>query len=335
MKRKILSAFLFLALFLELMIPAVGTWHEEKISKTIPLDMISSFGIDSLQSNGALTDSILSKIAGTAPGYALEKVDFSAIFASQRDVESVSFTSIDLIMPIEKNVRVPSVASVQNLRSAAFAGSESELITALANPSIDVIIITASFSLTVSHAINHTLTFIPMGGTYAITAASGKVHFTINNQTTAISVTFSNIVLDGNDLGGGITIENSYVSINGAKIQNCADNGTCSGAAISAHNIVRDSNTNEFHVSGSLTINGGSFTDNQTDEGAIECLGPISIYGATIADNIGSGVLALNISEEGATAYFESVTVENNTADSMGGGLNLIGYTVVITGQPT
>ena len=306
-----------------------------KIVKTIPLDTISNFGLDSLKSNGAFDNYIRSMIAQANSEFTQTKVNCSALIASQANTAVEAASSMMRRAPIDRNVRIPSASSVQNLRSTALVSNASELSVALANSSISIILVTANITLTDALSINHTVIMMTAGSSFTITSASGKPHFLIQNQTTPMSVTFSNLVLDGNNLGGGIRIEDSNVSINGATIQNCAENGSCSGAAIVASNIARDSSTNEYHISGSLTINGGLFTDNAADAGAIECFGPISIYGATISDNTGSGVFALNISEEGATAYFESVTVEDNTADSMGGGLNLIGYTVVITGQTT
>lgn len=333
MKRKILSAMLSLAICVGLMIPAMGAQNEDQIVKTIPLDTISDFGLDSMKSNGAFDYYIRNMVAQADSEFTQAEVNRSSLIVSPANTAVESASSIAQCAPVDRNVRIPSVSSVQNLRSTALVSNASELSVALTNTSISIVLVTANITLTDALLINHTVIMMTTGSSFTITSASGKPHFLIQNQTTSMSVTFTNLVLDGNDLGGGIRVEDSNVSINGATIQNCADNGSCSGAAISAKNISRDSTTNEFHISGSLTINEGSFTDNQTNDGAIECFGPISIYGATISDNIGSGVLALNISEESATAYFERVTVENNVADSMGGGLNLIGYTVVITGQ--
>ena len=335
MKRKILSAMLSLAICVGLMIPAMGAQNEDQIVKTIPLDTISDFGLDSMKSNGAFDYYIRNMVAQADSEFAQAEANRSSLIVSPANTAVESASSIAQRAPVDRNVRIPSVSSVQNLRSTALVSNASELSVALTNTSISIVLVTANITLTDALLINHTVIMMTTGSSFTITSASGKPHFLIQNQTTSMSVTFANLVLDGNGLGGGIRIEDSIVSINGATIQNCADNGSCSGAAIVASNISRDSSTNEYHISGSLTINGGLFTDNAADAGAIESFGPISIYGATISDNTGSGVFALNISEEGATAYFESVTVEDNTADSMGGGLNLIGYTVVITGQTT
>ena len=299
---------------------------ESDVMHTVPEEQIKSF-YQYDTSRGTLVTEAREKITNIASDLVgNEEIDFSRLFASakQRNPESIRKAT----MNIDRTVRIPSVEAVRGLRSTSFVSNETELAAALADSTVTIIIITVSFPLTYTHSINRSLVFMTLGNSYTITAASGEEHFMIQNQSSPISVTFSNVVLDGNSLGGGIVINNSYVTINGANIQHCYD------SAISANNNARDPVTNVIQESGSLTINGGSFTYNLIDDGnTISSVGPISIYGATISHNNGNGVLALNLDESGSTAYFESVSICDNETESGGGGLHLLFYSVVITGQ--
>ena len=333
---------LTLAICLGTMIPAFGLSSESQkanieldlddkesgVLGTVPVDLIQSYcqfnlGSETLQSEAReKLNSQFPELAGSAD------IDFARLYASTK--QSVSEATRNAARNIDRSVQVPSVNSVRNINSTAIVSNESELIAALLDTSVTVIFVIANIQLTDARAMNRSLVIMAMNGSYTFTSASGKAHFLIQNQSAPISITFSNITLDGNNLGGGIVIENSDVTLNGVKIQNCAENGACSGNAIDASNIALDPVSNELQITGDLTLNLGELTDNEC--GGVSCTGPISIYGATISENSGPGVSAINLCEEGATAYFESVSITENESEIRGGGLFLWGYTVIITG---
>ena len=334
---------LTLAICLGMMIPAFGLSSESQkanieldlddkesdILGTVPVDLIQSYcqfnlGSETLQSEAReKLNSQFPELAGSAD------IDFARLYASTK--QSISEATRNATRNIDRSVQVPSVNSVRNINSTAIVSNESELIAALLDTSVTVIIVTTNIQLTDARAMNRSLVIMAMNGSKTIISPPGKPHFLIRNQSAPISITFIDTILDGNNLGGGIVIENSDVTLNGVKIQNCAENGACSGNAIDASNIALDPVSNELQITGDLTLNLGELTGNEC--GGVSCTGPISIYGATISGNSGSGVSAINLCEEGATAYFEGVSITGNESEIRGGGLFLWGYTVIITGK--
>ena len=342
MKKTIIAVMLTLAICLGTMIPAFGLSSESQkanieldlddkesgVLGTVPVDLIQSYCHFNLSSATLQSEALEKLNSQFLELVGSGDIDFARLYTSTK--KSISEATRNAARNIDRSVHIPSVNSVRNINSTAIVSNESELIAALLDTTVTVIIVIANIQLTDARAMNRSLVIMAMNGSYTFTSASGKAHFLIQNQSAPISITFSNIILDGNNLGGGIVIENSDVTLNNAIIQNCAENGVCSGNAIDASNIALDPVSNELQSTGDLTINFGSLTGNEC--GGVSCTGPISIYGATISENSGSGVSAINLCEEGATAYFESVSISENESEIRGGGLFLWGYTVIITG---
>ena len=224
-------------------------------------------------------------------------------------------------------VRIPSVSAVRGLMSTAIVCTETELEDALDDSTITVILLACNIALTQTHEIDHSVVIMALSGTKTITA--GYNHFEVNNQSTNIDITFGNVILDGNDVGGGIYIMDSYVTINNAVIQNC--NSSSSGT-IFASNIKWNSNVGHLVHTGHVTINGGELTDNAASNGAITVAGSLDVNGTDINHNQGRGITVLNISNQIAYVNLSNVKITNNTSTGAGGGIYLFATVTEITG---
>lgn len=211
--------------------------------------------------------------------------------------------------------------------------TEAKLIEALRDPSNNTICITQNISLTNPLVINRSVT-ITATSDLKIYAPAGMRHMIINNQSN-ITLGFSNVILDGNDLGGGIEINTSDVSISGAVIQKCSDNGDFDGGAIYATNVVFNSvdGVATATPSGSLTLSACEFDGNDTEGASIVSLGQFTASKISVLNNEdGSGITVMNLTDTSMTANLVDVIVQGNSSESFGGGINLARVTATITG---
>ena len=258
------------------------------------------------------------------PEYA-DLVDYDTIGSSSRNDQSMTSMQAKHI----PEIRIPSVSAVRGLMSTAIVYTETELEDALDNSTITIILLACDIALTQSHEIDHSVVIMALSGTKTITAASGYNHFEVNNQSTNIDITFGNVILDGDDVGGGIYILDSYVTINNPVIQNC--NSSSSGT-IFASNIKWNSNVGHLVHTGHVTINGGELTDNAASNGAITVAGSLDVNGTDINHNQGRGITVLNISSQIAYVNLSNVTITNNASTGAGGGVYLFATVTEITG---
>lgn len=258
------------------------------------------------------------------PEYA-DLVDYNTVGNFSRNDQSMTSMQAKRI----PEIRIPSVSAVRGLMSTAIVCTETELADALNDSAITVILLACNIALTQTHEIDHSVVIMALSGTKTITAASGYNHFEVNNQSTNIDITFGNVILDGNDVGGGIYILDSYVTINNAVVQNC--NSSSSGT-IFASNIKWDSNVGHLVHTGHVTINGGELTDNAASNGAITVAGSLDVNGTDINHNQGRGITVLNISSQIAYVNLRNVKITNNTSTGAGGGIYLFATVTEITG---
>jgi len=245
----------------------------------------------------------------------------------------------DEIFATEVIEAIESIASINlsslTRASIAYVTDFASLKVAIADSGVSIIVLLADIQLKETLEIDRDLTMLAISGS-VITAENQEGYlFLINGEN--ITLTFSNVILDGGCGYCGIYSNASNLTLVDAKIQNCVANGE--GGAI-------------FAV-GNLILEGGEFTNNNSYNGiggAICCGGTITVNGATITGNravgdgggiyaneviVNSGLISENyagINGGGIFAY-ESLkmyggTISGNVAYGNGGGISFgIHYT--------
>ena len=158
------------------------------------------------------------------------------------------------------------------------------------------------------------------GNTYTITRTNAYRHFNINANN--LTVRFQNVILDGNGVGGGITVaSNNSFTLDGAYIQNCFVTGnttTSRGAAIICAG------------QGKLTVKNSTFsgnsigTGNSNFGGAIYVARAFEATGCTFAENTardGGAVYAGGGTSAGYAVDIANCTFYKNTVNNQGGAL--------------
>lgn len=223
-----------------------------------------------------------------------------------------------------------SIAYVTN-----FAGLEA----AIADPSVSIIVLLADIQMDYTLTINRDLTMLAVPSSVIIPSPTAYLtlgHFAI--QGGDITLTFSNVTLDGGGSSGGIYSTADSLTLEEAVVQNCS------------------AGTSIVHaVSGCLFLNGGEFSNNYSSAGStIYCGGTIDIDGATVRNNthadvgtiwgefviMNSGLISENRAEVGGGIFGDTVVmsggvISNNEA-GVGGGIHagsLLMYGGVITGN--
>lgn len=205
---------------------------------------------------------------------------------------------------------------------------------ALADPTVTIIDVMNNFTLDDSLEITRDI-LIESGveGAVTITSAALARHFYIDDQA-SISVNFNNVILSGNYVSGGIDITDSYVTIDGAYIEDCYTENADGGGAILAINY--QSVNEEYVPSGTLTVTDSTFEGNEAliGGGAIASYGQLSISNSTITGNstekCGGGIMVINWTTSNVTATISGVTIDGNHADYLGGGVIVMGITATI-----
>lgn len=284
---------------------------------TVNVNKNAPLSVDQMQKIHEMVEQICPEFA--------DLVDYDTIRSFSRNDQSMTSMQAKRI----PEIRIPSVSAVRGLMSTAIVCTETELADALDDSTITVILLACDIALTQSHEIDHSVVIMALSGTKTITAASGYNHFEVNNQSTNTDITFGNVILDGDEVGGGIYILDSYVTINNAVIQNC--NSSSSGT-IFASNIKWDSNVGHLVHTGHVTINGGELTANAASNGAITVAGSLDVNGTDINHNQGRGITVLNISNQIAYVNLNNVKITNNTSTGVGGGISLFATVTEITG---
>jgi len=217
--------------------------------------------------------------------------------------------------------------------SIAYVTDFASLKAAIADSGVSIIVLLADVQLEESLYINRDLTILAIPG-FVITAKNQEGYlFLINGEN--ITLTFSNVILDGGGGYCGIYSNASNLTLVDAKIKNCVANGE--GGAI-------------FAV-GNLILEGGEFTNNNSYNGvggAIFCYGTVTVNGATISGNsavgqgggiyaneviVNSGLISGNKAGEGGgifvlgTLQMYGGTISENVAYN-GGGIYFLDYSV-------
>ena len=231
-----------------------------------------------------------------------------------------------------------NAAREEQTRAMADVSTYAALSSAIADPTVATIRVMNDIVMTDCLEITRDISFVSgVSGAVTLTAASAKRHFEIEEQSD-VDIVFSNVVLDGNNAGGGMDIVNSYVTISGAYITNCS--WTMGGAilAMNQHVVVYENNSHEIVHSGLVTINNSTFENNNSSlGGAIANLGIMRVYNSTLSENYaeesGGAIYALNLSNGSPVVTISNTTIGENEADYYGGGIFALGSTLNISGS--
>jgi len=205
-----------------------------------------------------------------------------------------------------------------NAAAIAFATDYATLKTAIDNKA-DTIIIMNDISLADVISITYDVTIASNGAT--IYPASGKFHFNVLNSSD-ITVTFQGVILDGNQICGGILTYANAI-IDGAVIKNCVSsgNGAIYGRGRLTLNNCEFINNRSTSYGGAvvatapLTVNNCVFTNNNAGAG-----GGGAIY-AEYTTSITSCTFTGNVAYKGGAIYFGW---ENSSSSSFSYQLTLL-----------
>lgn len=207
-------------------------------------------------------------------------------------------------------ISAPALAQESTTSNAAiaFATDYITLRTAIANQA-STIIIQNDIILQDSLSINYNVTLASYTEA-TLTSAAGKYHF--QASVSSITITFQNVILDGNSIGGGIYSPVSYLTLDGAIIQNCsslARNDIYGGAVYSQ---------------GWLGLYNCSIKNNSSYSagGGIYCL-QLNAIDCDVTNNTSANGGGVYIAHAGSVS---SCTFTNNTASSSGGKGGAIFY---------
>ena len=331
MKKKsvFFSLVLFAIIVFNCTIPTFATVHTE-----IKLDECDAFMRDELDENDALFQCINKNVFGSV----LDSLNPNLKDRGAKLYSDFSNNGLSRTMNT-KSESSHSKNTQVNSRSVRNVSNFAELSAALSDSTVYTINILNSFAMTSVLTISRDIDFINGSGNDFVTlTATGSRHFQIINQND-LYITFEDVVLDGDETGGGIDIFDSYVTIENACIQYCYTNNNDGGGAILAYNESYNPTTEETVPSGSLELIGGTFGWNSAEigGGSIASYGQLDVSNATISNSntakSGGGIMICNFSDYAISSTLKTVIVEDNTADLLGGGIVLAGVTATIQTQ--
>lgn len=219
-------------------------------------------------------------------------------------------------------------------RSSSTVYSYSQLCAALADSTVTDVLLGSDITLTDSLEIDHSVSIRSASIVQRRLITSGNWrHFEIEDQgspTNPIYLDFNNVVLDGDENGGGIHIIDSHVVIENAIMINCY---ASYGAAINAENVHYNSMTGFLEQLGSVELNNSYIADCQCNNAAISTHGSFNANGCTIEDNACGGLIAVNLSTTVAYINIADTVIQNNCATINGGGLSFITVRATISGS--
>lgn len=185
------------------------------------------------------------------------------------------------------------------------AGLQAEL-----NNGTEHITIGTSFALTGSLTINNATDYQVLidgpGVPITLTAATGQRHFNIA-ATGALHLTFDQIFLEGNGIGGGIHASGT-ATINNPEIDNCFLSATNEGGGIYATGVVR---IEGGHITNNRAARGGGIMNAENQSLTVvgtEVRGNQANYTATLGSGFAGGIG----SGQGGSLLVESCIVDGN-----------------------
>ena len=136
------------------------------------------------------------------------------------------------------------------------------------NPGVSIIVLLADIQMDYTLTINRDLTMLAVPSSI-ITSEGDTRHFYVEGDS--VTLTFSNVTLDGAGAGGGITSEATLLTLEDAVIKYCESKAH--GGAVGS--------------TGDLIINGGELRNNVAagSGGAIYCSGTVTVNDAVIQSN--------------------------------------------------
>ncbi|MDR3304665.1 MAG: InlB B-repeat-containing protein [Clostridiales Family XIII bacterium] len=262
-------------------------------------------------------------VVGTTPVFSFADSDLGS--DSESDLNSDS--GFDLGSDSGENLEIAG-AELAPLEAGSPITTYADLTAALANPSIDTILLGADIQLDGTLTVTHSpITFRSAAGSaVTLTSAADARHITADAALPDPVLTFANVILQGPGTGGGegggIAYWNSggVLTLNGANIMDCVV-----GSALGNHG-------GAVRSAGALTVNSSSITDNSTlynGGGLYASGGHVSVTDSTVSGNkalggsspgVGGGIYSyISASLNGTTS------VTHNTSQNKGGGIDVFG----------
>ena len=205
-----------------------------------------------------------------------------------------------------------TTASVQTL---------SDLQAAIANVAVTDIVIEnditldAPLAITAGNMRDISFTSVSSTSIYTIFSANNQRHFNISGGGSIALAFDGNIILDGNNAGGGINSTGTDLTLSEAVLQN---NSAANGGAV---------------FGSVITIDGGTYTDNSAtgSGGAIFGTTSVTVLDGTLIDNNfanshGGGISGTN----GTTVNIEGGTISRNRSQNGSGGGIFIGINATV-----
>lgn len=180
-------------------------------------------------------------------------------------------------------------------------------------PGVILIANDIDFTSTINIAASADITFIAESG-LNFTSAGNQFHFTVKNTAENVALRFQNIVLEGNNVLGGITSAAPNLTVQGAVIQNVK--GTTALYNTAASNLTLENSVlqNNTVSLGAVYGIGGNFTVNDT----------------SIINNTGKG-LAINAAAQPFVLTMANSTVEGNAfTGRVAAGLDIFGSNLTV-----
>ncbi|MDR1292410.1 MAG: hypothetical protein LBJ91_03320, partial [Clostridiales Family XIII bacterium] len=236
--------------------------------------------------------------------------------------------------PTDAAVETPAPAERDELKSLSVAGSAdaataAEIKAALADSSIDVIVLTSNaYSLATVGAltVDRDITIKSSVGAGS-QINSGGVDRHIRFAKPGLTLKFENVTLNGNRSVGGIECsgDDGVYTIDGAVIRLCYQLSPGGGIAAMGAGM-------------NLVLNDCTITENISDQngGGVFCFGDVTLNDSSIKGNAAQALDPYESAQGGGvcangSAYINNSRITNNTTDRYGGGVAVFGKEAVIT----